>query len=92
MFWVSVATTVAYNYLSLLQGSAGQVSKVDTDGGDLPEDLNIGFSGKGPGIYGSFATGKPATRGAPASQVSFQILLKCCRLCVAICHMSHLAW
>ncbi|KAL0055654.1 hypothetical protein WJX82_002810 [Trebouxia sp. C0006] len=50
------------------QGRGGQVSKVDTDGGDLPEDLNIGFSGKGPGIYGSFATGKSATRGPTASQ------------------------
>ncbi|KAL0017770.1 hypothetical protein WJX77_001053 [Trebouxia sp. C0004] len=50
------------------QGGAGQVSKVDTDGGDLPDDLNIGFSGKGPGLYGSFATGKPATRGPTASQ------------------------
>jgi len=67
---------VAYKQLSLLQGSAGQVSKVDTDGGDLPEDLNIGFSGKGPGIYGSFATGKSATRGPTASQVSIPVLLK----------------
>ncbi|KAL0024099.1 hypothetical protein WJX79_006862 [Trebouxia sp. C0005] len=50
------------------QGSAGPVSKVDTDTGDLPEDLNIGFSGKGPGIYGSFATGKSATPGPTASQ------------------------
>ncbi len=73
MRWVSAASTLAYKQLSLLQGSAGQVSKVDTDGGDLPEDLNIGFSGKGPGIYGSFGTGKPATRAATAPQVSIPV-------------------
>lgn len=90
MCWVSTLAALAYEYLPLLQGSAGPVSKVDTDTGDLPEDLNIGFSGKGPGIYGSFATGKSATPGPTASQVSIHTLLKWFRLCVAIRYMSRL--
>ena len=49
---------------------------MDTETGDLPEDLNIGFSGKGSGIYGTFATGKPAARGPPDSQVSPAALLQ----------------
>ena len=57
-----------------LQGTApgaGHNVKADT-GEDLPEDLQIGFSGKGSGIYGSFATGKPSR---PPGQVSLQSLL-----------------
>lgn len=39
----------------------------EVDGGDLPEDMQIGFSGKGAGAFGSFAT--PARSSRPTSQV-----------------------
>ena len=73
------------------QGGTGQRSKVDTETGDLPENLNIGFSGKGSGIYGSFATGKPAARGPQDSQVSPACLLLSCLLSVC-CHVCCAAW
>ncbi|KAL3153612.1 hypothetical protein ABBQ32_013217 [Trebouxia sp. C0010 RCD-2024] len=38
----------------------------EVDGGDLPEDMQIGFSGKGAGAFGSFAT--PARSSRPTSQ------------------------
>lgn len=37
-------------------------------GGDLPEDMQIGYSGKGGGIFGSFGT--PARSARPTPQVS----------------------
>lgn len=37
-------------------------------GGDLPEDMQIGYSGKGSGIFGSFGT--PARSARPTPQVS----------------------
>lgn len=39
----------------------------EAEGGDLPEDMQIGFSGKGGGAFGSFAT--PARSSRPTSQV-----------------------
>lgn len=48
-----------------------QRGSVDTATGDLPHDTNIGFSGRGCGIYGSFATPPERTaRPAATPQVS----------------------
>lgn len=47
---------------------AAQRGQAEVEGGDLPEDMQIGFSGKGSGIYGSFGTPAPSTR--PTPQVS----------------------
>ena len=47
--------------------AAGQRRQAVTEGMDMPEDTQIGFSGKGSGIFGSFAT--PARSARPPAQV-----------------------
>ena len=41
--------------------------QAEAEGGDLPEDMQIGFSGKGSGIFGAFGT--PARSARPTPEV-----------------------
>ena len=56
-----------------VQGASqgGQQRQAVTEGSDLPEDTQIGFSGKGGGIFGSFAT--PARSAHSSTQVQLSL-------------------
>ena len=70
----------------MAQVSGAQRKQAEAEGGDLPQDMQIGFSGKGSGIYGSFGTPAPSAR--PTPQVIYPLLappMKC-----SLCWFAHI--